>query len=97
MYDFKFVKVVKGKSESETFGSANGAHTAMGIYAGQNDLNVSVHNERWRHDSKSLLYKGDNPMFGTVGYVIQDVPVHTQDYREPTPGKKTKSKNKKTK
>jgi hypothetical protein len=71
MYDFAFVKVVNGKSQTETFESANGAHVAMGIYAGQHGLNVHVHEERWRFNSKSVMYKGNNPMFNTAGYVIQ--------------------------
>ena len=72
MYDFAFIKVVNnGESETEIFESANGAHVAMGIYAGKHDLNTSVHDERWRTDSKSVVYEGNNPMFNTMGYVVQ--------------------------
>jgi len=93
MYDFAFIKVVNGKPQTEVFESANGAHTAMGIYAGQNDLNVHVHDERWRFNSKSVAYTGNNPMFITVGYVVQ---VNAETAPDETKKKETKVKKRTT-
>jgi hypothetical protein len=71
MYEFAFVRTVNGKSKTETFVSTSGAHAAMGVYAGQHDLNIHINDERWRKDSKSVMYEGDNPMFNIIGYVFQ--------------------------
>jgi len=89
MYDFAFVKVINGKSQTEVFESANSAHAAMGAYAGQHDLNMHIHDERWRFNSKSLMYKGDNPMFNTMGYVVQ---VNSETLPDQEKDKQTKIK-----
>ena len=79
MYSFQFVKVMgNGKQKTETFRSIQSAHTAMGIYAGKHDFNVDVHQERWREDARTIMYTGDNPILGTVGYIAQVGPSSPQ-------------------
>jgi hypothetical protein len=72
MYNFKFVVVSsKGKTTEETFGSNHEAHFAMGAYAAIHELNANIHPGRWQDSARSVMYKGDDPMFGAVGYVAQ--------------------------
>ena len=71
MYDFKFIVVSKGKTTKQIFGSCHEAHFAMGSYATAHELSVNIHTGRWKDDARSVMYKGDDPMFGAVGYVGQ--------------------------
>ena len=72
MYDFKFVVVnSKGKATEQVFGSNHEAHFAMGAYAASHELNATLHQGRWQDTARSVMYKGDDPMFGAVGYVAQ--------------------------
>lgn len=43
----------------------------MGMYAAHHDLNLKIHPGRWQEDARSIMFKGDDPMFGAVGYVAQ--------------------------
>lgn len=92
MYRFSFVRIINGKSKTESFHSVHAAHTAMGIYAGKHDLNINVHEDRWRENAKSIMYKGTDFTFGTVGYVTQEGPSTPQ----PKPQGKTRIKKRKT-
>jgi hypothetical protein len=71
VYNFKFVTVTKGKTKTEIHGSCHEAHVAMGMYAAHHDLNLKIHPGRWQEDARSIMFKGDDPMFGAVGYVAQ--------------------------
>jgi hypothetical protein len=92
MYDFQFVRMVNGKSKTETFRSIQAAHSAMGVYAGKHNLNVKINEDRWRENARSILYKGDDPTFNTIGYVSQVGPSRHQ----PEPKGTTKIRKRKT-
>ena len=68
-YSFKFVRTVNGKTVTEKHPDNQSAHTAMGIYAGQHDLKIDCIFGRFGALSKSIMYKGDDPVTGAVGYV----------------------------
>jgi hypothetical protein len=75
-YSFKFVRVINGKTTEETYPDNQSAHAAMGLYAGQHDLNVQCIKGRFLELSKSIMYKGDDPLLGVCGYVCWDVKEH---------------------
>jgi hypothetical protein len=72
MYNFKFVVVnSKGKATEEIYGSCHEAHVAMALYASSHDLNMKIHPGRWQEEARTIIFKGEDSMFGAVGYVAQ--------------------------
>lgn len=99
-YSFKFVRTVNGKTVTEKHPDNQSAHTAMGIYAGQHDLKINCILGRFGGLSKSIMYKGDDPVMGAVGYVSWNMkdgeqPSHRGRIRE-DPEPKAKSRKKKS-
>jgi hypothetical protein len=72
-YSFKFVRTINGKTTEERYPDNQSAHAAIGYYAGQHDLHVECIKGRFLATSKSVMYKGDDPLMGVVGYVCWDV------------------------
>ena len=72
MYNFKFVVVSsKGKTTKEIYGSCHEAHVAMALYAAGHDLNMKIHPGRRQEEARTIIFKGEDSMFGAVGYVAQ--------------------------
>jgi hypothetical protein len=72
-YSFKFVRTINGKTTEEKYPDNQSAHCAMGQYAGQHNLNVHCVLGRFLATAKSVLYKGNDPLMGVVGYVCLDI------------------------
>jgi hypothetical protein len=43
----------------------------MALYAGNHDLNMKIHPGRWQEEARTIIFKGEDSMFGAVGYVAQ--------------------------
>jgi hypothetical protein len=84
MYDYEFVTTVNGKTTRETHSCIQAAHTAMGLYAGKHGLNIKCYEGRWLPEQKSVMYKGDDSLFGVVGYVSMRMP-EKEEKESPTP------------
>lgn len=97
-YSFKFVRTINGKTTEEKYPDNQSAHCAMGHYAGQYDLNVQCIEGRFLATSKSVMYKGNDPLIGVIGYVCWDVAGgHSGRVQEPKSDNKPKPKIRKKK